>query len=67
MLAFQDYDDDGLPIVESDETPPEVESAFAPSYSMRGMWFMLALIVVVGIYVVRRRGGQPRDVREFEA
>lgn len=67
MLASQDYDDDGLPIVESKETPPEVESAFAPSYSMRGMWYMLAVIVVVGIYVIRRRGGQAREDKEFEA
>lgn len=66
MLASQDYDYDGLPIVESKE-PPEAESAFAPSYSMRGMWYMLALIVVVGIYVIRRRGGQQQSDKEFEA
>lgn len=65
MLAFQDYDDDGLPFAEGKESP-EVESAFAPSYSMRGMWYMLALIVVVGIYVIRRRGRQQSD-KEFEA
>lgn len=66
MLASQDYDDDGLPLVESKE-PPEVEPAFASSYSMWGMWYMLALIVVVGIYSIRRRGRQQQNDKEFAA
>lgn len=66
-MHLQEYDEDGLPQV-STEVP--VEETDVSSYSMRPMWFLLAIVIVVGIYLVRRNSQQretKREMKEFEA
>jgi hypothetical protein len=58
-MHLQEYDDDEPQV--STEVPSEESS-----YSMRPMWYLLVIVVVVGIYLVRRNG-QQRDEKEFEA
>jgi hypothetical protein len=62
-MHLQEYDEDGLPQV-STEVP--VEETDVSSYSMRPIWFILAIVIVVGIYLVRRNS-QQREMKEFEA
>lgn len=60
-MHLQEYDEDGLPQV-STEVPVEETDVS----SMRPMWFLLAIVIVVGIYLVRRNS-QQREMKEFEA
>lgn len=60
-MHLQEYDDDEPQV--STEVPSEESYS---SYSMRPMWYLVVIVVVVGIYLVRRNG-QQRDEKEFEA
>lgn len=62
-MHLQEYDDDAEPQINT-EVP--VEETDVSSYSMRPIWFLLAIVIVVGIYLVRRNN-QQRELKEFEA
>ena len=61
-MHLQEYDDDEPQV----NTEVPVEETDASSYSMRPIWFLLAIVIVVGIYLVRRNN-QQREMKEFEA
>ncbi|KAJ6108415.1 hypothetical protein N7523_009738 [Penicillium sp. IBT 18751x] len=58
----KEYDDNEPQV----NTEVPVEETDASSYSMRPIWFLLAIVIVVGIYLVRRNN-QQREMKEFEA